>query len=682
MSRSFSRGAVSIVSALTVFCFPGGHDKAHAFKFDDGPIKGNIDTTLSYGTTTRLDRTNKDLVCTANGGTAFGCNADDGNLNYRTGTVSEVFKFTTDIELNHKTSDLGGFFRIKGFVDTENNNNNETGRTPLTDDAIDMVGKDVDVLDAYVWKRFDMNNRSAEVRFGKHVLNWGESTFIQGGINALNPIDVAAIRLPGSELREALLPVNMISMSADITDNISVEGFYQFEWEETSPDPSGSYFSTNDFGTEGGSRIQLGSGDFSDLGIAAGPIFSFGALGSVLTPTQLAGLDTAIGVDIAAIGPLADHAYLEDGNFYGVSRTKDNTPSDDGQWGVAFRLFAEELNDTEFGFYFMNYHSRLPMVSAVTGTPAGQTAAFAAAGQVGAANATFGSLFGSFVANGLAPAAAAAAAAAALPSVATAVAVDQYADTANYLIEYPEDIKLYGASFNTNAGLWALQGEVSHKQDAPLQIDDAEILLAAMTPLAALNAGLNANQVGTFGTNQYVKGYIERDVSQLQATATRIFPNIMGANEFTFVAEAAVTHVHDMPSKSVLRLEAPGTFVSGNPFHAGATGLHAGKAAEDSDAFPDATSWGYRMIGRWQFNNAYKSVNLLPRIAFQHDVDGITPGPGGNFLEDRKAVTLGLGATYKNQWAADLSYTDFYGAGRHNLLNDRDFLSFNLKYSF
>ena len=69
-------------------------------------------------------------------------------------------------------------------------------------------------------------------------------------------------------------------------------------------------------------------------------------------------------------------------------------------------------------------------------------------------------------------------------------------------------------------------------------------------------------------------------------------------------------------------------------------------------------------------------------MAFQHDVDGITPGPGGNFLEDRKAITLGLGANYKNQWAADLSYTDFYGAGRHNLLNDRDFLSFNLKYSF
>jgi len=380
MSRSFSRGAVSIISALTVFCFPGGHDKAHAFEFDDGPIKGNIDTTLSYGTSTRLHRTDKDLVCTANGGTAYGCNADDGNLNYRTGTVSEVFKFTTDIELNHKTSDLGGFFRIKGFVDHENNNNNETGRTPLTDDAIDLVGKNVDILDAYVWKRVDINNQAAEVRFGKHVLNWGESTFIQGGINALNPIDVAAIRLPGSELREALLPVNMLSMSADLTDSISMEGFYQLEWDETSPDPSGSYFSTNDFGTDGGSRVQLGYGDFSDLGLAAGPFFTFTSLGTAAGVPAMAALDAVIGADIdVTMGVVGGHAHLNDNFFYGVGRGKDDTPSDDGQWGVSFKYFSEELNDTEFGVYYMNYHSRLPIVSAQTGTPTGQLAAGTAA---------------------------------------------------------------------------------------------------------------------------------------------------------------------------------------------------------------------------------------------------------------------------------------------------------------
>ena len=105
MSKALSKGTRS---AMTVaFMLAGISNHAHAFEFDDGPITGSIDTTLSYGTSSRLHRTDKDLVCTANGGTAFGCNADDGNLNYRTGTVSQVFKFTTDIEMNHKTSDLG-----------------------------------------------------------------------------------------------------------------------------------------------------------------------------------------------------------------------------------------------------------------------------------------------------------------------------------------------------------------------------------------------------------------------------------------------------------------------------------------------------------------------------------------------------------------------------------------------
>jgi hypothetical protein len=75
-------------------------------------------------------------------------------------------------------------------------------------------------------------------------------------------------------------------------------------------------------------------------------------------------------------------------------------------------------------------------------------------------------------------------------------------------------------------------------------------------------------------------------------------------------------------------------------------------------------------------------VNISPRFAFSQDISGITPGPGGNFVEGRRAITVGLGADYQNSWAADLSYTSFQGAGRHNLLNDRDFAAFNVNYSF
>ena len=35
---------------------------------------------------------------------------------------------------------------------------------------------------------------------------------------------------------------------------------------------------------------------------------------------------------------------------------------------MAFRYLAEELNNTEIGLYYMNYHSRLPTVRATQGT--------------------------------------------------------------------------------------------------------------------------------------------------------------------------------------------------------------------------------------------------------------------------------------------------------------------------
>jgi len=42
------------------------------------------------------------------------------------------------------------------------------------------------------------------------VVSWGESTFIQGGMNVINPVDVSKLRVAGAELKEAFNGVNMI----------------------------------------------------------------------------------------------------------------------------------------------------------------------------------------------------------------------------------------------------------------------------------------------------------------------------------------------------------------------------------------------------------------------------------------------------------------------------------------
>ena len=50
--------------------------------------------------------------------------------------------------------------------------------------------------------------------------------------------------------------------------------------------------------------------------------------------------------------------------------------------------------------------------------------------------------------------------------------------------------------------------------------------------------------------------------------------------------------------------------------------------------------------------------------------------------DDRKSITIGAEFTFQNAWALDLRYVNFFGAGRYNLLGDRDYISCNLKYSF
>ncbi len=249
---------------------------------------------------------------------------------------------------------------------------------------------------------------------------------------------------------------------------------------------------------------------------------------------------------------------------------------------------------------------------------------------------------------------------------------------ATYFIEYPEDIKVYAVSFNTQLGTtgWALQGEYSFKNDVPLQVDDNELLTAALH-FDLLGAPLTS-QLGVFGNGVEVPGFIKRNVSQLQMTATRIFGPALGSDQTLLLAEFAISHVHGMPKQEDLRLEAPGTSLPGNPAVAAlpfVPGL-------ETNGFADATSWGYRLLLRTDFNRAIGPVNLQPRISWRHDVNGNSPGPGGNFIEGNKAVSVGLGAEYLNEWEADLSYTSFFGAGTQNLLYDRDFVSFSISYSF
>ena len=662
-----SRRSIVLMASTVAVCGLLHAAPAQAVEFGSGEFQGSLDTTISHGMTFRVQSRHAVLAADTNG--------NDGNLNYGRGVVSNASKFTSDLDIG--TGGFGAFLRATGFIDFENQNG-ARDRTPLSDAAKERVGEDLELLDAYVTGTFDAGDAIVDIRFGKHVLNWGESTFIPNGINAINHFDVSKLRLPGSELREALLPVGLASLSIAPTDTVSMEAFYQLDWEETEIDPVGSYFSVTDYVGPGAEwavvddpRLRIPGINLGDTGTEG--YHAFEAFGIEADPYDLLGIEP-------------------DRRFMNVQRTRDRTPADSGQWGGALRYLAEGLNDTEFGFYFMNHHSRLPTVGARTGTPEGAGDGLVRAGQV-AANAPMA--VGHLVARALAAAGCtfppatpecgqiAADAQDRATNWITAVSgavvpqagIDAYAESAEYFLEYPEDIRLFGVSFNTVLGTsgWALQGEYSLRHDAPLQIAERAILGPGLAPFlhclgastlggpAAGLACIGANAPGTLGFGTDVQGYVERSVSQVQATATKVFGPAMGADGVVFLTEVALMHVHDMPEDTPLESPAGGIL-----------------ATEDADA--DATSWGYRVAARLDYNNAIGAANLYPYVQFLHDVNGNSPAPSGPFVEGRTALTVGLRADYLSRWQGNIGYTRYAGDG--NELSDRDFVSASIKYSF
>ena len=593
--------------------------QAFAIKADIGPLKGSIDTTVSIGASFRVEERDPALVGNANGGQAASVNSDDGNLNFATWNATS---------LNAKVLHEGGwkwknynlFGRFYYYYDWAVMNIDPNFRD-FTDQARRYSGMDIVLLDLYVKGDYELMGRPISVRLGNQVLSWGESTFIQNGINVINPIDVAQIRVAGAELKEALIPLPMISMSADILDNLSIEGFYQFYWERIKTEPVGTYFSTSDIAGEGASRAMLSFGLRPPFGPSDNPV-------------QPVGTRPPFGS--------------------WIPRMDDERADNMGQGGVAVRYFADWLNSTEFGLFWEHVHSRRPLLSGVTGNPPPTDP---------------------------------------LDLILWGAVNGDYASTGGYFREYPQDINIVAGSFNTQIpyGI-ALQGEVSGRLGQPIQVDDVELLFGSYSPLDPTLVTLRGLPEGTVvfgnsqliqsegavGFNQYLRGWKRKDMLQAQATVTKVWGPTLGTDQIVFLCEVGGTWFFEMESKDKLRYEGPGTFTSGNPFFTEA-GI---QPYTTQGGFADPFSWGYRIASRLDFFNLIGPVTVQPVFAWAHDVEGTTPTPISNFIEGRKAMTLSINGTYLEMLRASISYTMYFGAGQHNQLHDRDFLSISTSLSF
>ena len=633
VSKAGNASKILLSSSLLIGALSTSQISAYQFVSDGGKVTGSFDTTVTFGAGMRLEDPVTSNIGLGNGGDYPTFNEDDGNLNYGKGDFySTAFKTSHELELNFPTFSI--FTRAMSLYDFTVMRS-ATDRTPLSEAAKDDLGHELKFLDAFVTFDTEITNNPVTFKIGSQVLNWGESTFIQNGLNVINPFDVSKFRVAGAQLKDGLLPVPMANINVEMSENFSIETFYQWSHRKTKIDPAGSYFSTNDYVSPGATHAHIGNGVGSDL-------VKGNTLGS-------------------------------EGFGQWAIRGADVDPEDEGNMGIAFKWYAENLNDTEFGFYAAKYTSRLPAISAFQGAQdgAGVGATIAAlsgaiaglrAGGVAEAQ-TLGAAQAGLLGSGSVAAGAQLAAQAGsgalvsfLSNTVSTLGQTIYIPNSYYFVEYPEDIKMYGISFNTMIGKTALQGEISRKADHPIQIDDQVILAAALGAPSQLGTFTNPLGAGI------IQGWRPKDVTQYQITATEILGKQFGADNLTAVAEFGATKIHNLEDKSVLRYEAPGTAY--------------GKG------YGDSFSWGYRVAFAADYFNYWDEISLHPTIAYNHDVNGTTPSPIGNFVENRQSLTLALEARYLNEYTAKVSYTNFFGGDIHNLTRDRDFMTVSFSKFF
>lgn len=698
---------------------------AQAVEFEWGPVAGALNTRVSVGAAVRTEGRDQRLIaklavpgqqdlcathdCQSQSGDpgpnlelvrargAFsGVNEDNGNLNYDRGDpTAALVQVRPRFELvwndwQFQASAL--FFHDlvnTGFDETHDDTRFQPSRTPRSGAVESLYASGHRLGNLFVSGSFALGERELLLKIGNQTLNWGEANLVQfNTLSEWNPLDAPVLGMPGSEPSQLQLATPLAVASLTLTDDLALEAVYQWRWRAAKLPASGSLLSFSDIAGRGRYAI-LGFGNYNE-----DPERQY-------RPAGLA----------STISSATRTVYIPGEEF--------GAPGDDGQYGARLNYLADWLNDgTELTFHYLRYHSRYPLLSGIA-ADASCTRDATAPGFAGAFAACRG-FNAAFNPVGREP----------LP-----------VDTATLFLDFPEDIRAYGISFNTNVGDWALSGELNHRPNQPLQILQSDVLFATLGPAfpaqdivigagalndpalasqlpAALNPALQIlrNAVlselpagtqftipgedsavpdflsryrgQTIRAGDLVRGYERRQVSQLSITGIRTFAdNPLGASQIFFVLEGAALRVHDLPAQGRLYFEGAGdrTHPSPGADGTGSAGLPDTRRINPTQmrrGFGDPLSYGYRALLRLTYDGLPGRVTLNPTFLWLHDLHGTSPAPILNFIDGRKVLLSSLGVDVGEDWSLGLTYQVFSGGGTRHRLRDRDNVSAFVAYVF
>ncbi|RFP09274.1 DUF1302 domain-containing protein [Duganella sp. BJB488] len=272
-------------------------------------LKLSWNNTVKYSAAVRMKQQAPGLIVDAN--------TDDGDRNFNRGLISNRIDLLSEFDLAYKDSGL----RMTGaaWYDTvynrANDNNSPATASPssvsyqqFSAGTRDLHGRKAELLDAFVYTRFDAGGMPASVRLGRHTVLYGETLFFgDNGIAAGQaPVDVVKLlSVPGTQFKELLMPVSQLSGQLQLNPNVTLGGYYQFQWRANRIPGSGSYFSGADYVGPGAERF-FAPGSFA-------------------------------------------HVYFD--------RDSDIKPRNSGQGGLQLR-FRPDSEIAEFGLYAIRYHDK------------------------------------------------------------------------------------------------------------------------------------------------------------------------------------------------------------------------------------------------------------------------------------------------------------------------------------
>ena len=550
---------------------------AQATNFPLGPDASvDFDVALTYDAAWRTASQDAKLLADVNG--------DDGDRNFRRGSmINNRLAAVVDIDAHYK--DFGVFLRPRAYYDwaytgrndndspATNNNGPANGgpnadNNAFTDKTRDLHGRKAELLDGFVYGKGNLGGANVVGRLGRQVVSWGESLFLQGGISSAQS--------PVDATAANVPGVELKNIFLPVGQAYAQLGKWggvslagYYQWEWRK------------------TRLDESGAYFNyqDMIDDAGHriLVPVGAIGQTLT----------------------------------IDRTQDKHPRNSGQWGVAMRYLAEGLNNTEFGAYFLNYHEKIPMLVGRAGG--------------GSFSKPFGSWANAPVGGGFTLGQVEGSGLPGTPQAGTSAQLN-FVDTFSYHLEYPEDVKLVGASFSTVLGGANVAGEVSYRHGYPVMIADA-------------------NPANLFG-------FTHQKANVIQAQVSGIY--VFGASPLwdacTFTGEVGFNRVNGI-----------------NGFFQDQTGT----PYKSNDKF----AWGYVTRFAFDYYQVFKGTDMQFHVTYNGNPKGNSSVPG-TFAQGQDRLGIGLDFTARSVYKFGVAYTTYLGSPGRNPRADRDFVSLNLKYTF